>query len=138
MEILTWQARTKAGLTLVQLEGLTGISKTTLNTIENGQTSPTLRQLEAIAKALQVDVCDLYEFDYTTDAAAGASSGSDFRISGNRQRMPSRPPGDVVKCSRKEGDDMSIRQKIDRLLDKLPEEKLKRIYELLKYIYICT
>lgn len=33
---------------------------------------------------------------------------------------------------------MSIRQKIDRLLDKLPEEKLKRIYELLKYIYILT
>lgn len=36
------------------------------------------------------------------------------------------------------GDSMSIRQKIERLLDKLPEEKLKRIYELVKYIYICT
>lgn len=138
MEILTWQARTKAGLTLVKLAELTGISKTTLNTIENGQTSPTLRQLEAIAKALQVDVYGLYASDYNTDAAADASSGNDFRISGNRQQMSSRPSGDVLKCSRKEGDDMSIRQKIDRLLDKLPEEKLKRIYELLKYIYICT
>lgn len=138
MEILTWQARTKAGLTLVKLAELTGISKTTLNTIENGQTSPTLRQLEAIAKALQVDVYGLYASDYNTDAAADAASGDDFRISGNRQQMSSRPSGDVLKCSRKEGDDMSIRQKIDRLLDKLPEEKLKRIYELLKYIYICT
>lgn len=138
IEILTWQARTKAGLTLVQLAALTGISKTTLNTIENGQTSPTMRQLEAIAEALQVRVCDLYESDYSTEAAAGAASVEDFRISGNRQQVSSRPPGDMLKCSRKEGDDMSIRQKIDRLLDKLPEEKLKRIYELLKYIYICT
>lgn len=138
MEVLTWQARTEKNLTLVQLAELTGISKTTLNTIENGQTSPTLRQLEAIAKALQVDVCDLYVSDYSTDAVAGASSGNDFRISGNRKQMSSRPSDDVLKCSRKEGDGMSIRQKIDRLLDKLPEEKLKRIYELLKYIYICT
>lgn len=138
MEILTWQARTEKNITLKQLEAMTGISKTTLNTIENSQTSPTLRQLEAIAKALQVDVCDLYESDYTTDAAAGAASGDDFRISGNLYRMSSRPSGDMLQCSRKEGDDMSIRQKIDRLLDKLPEEKLKRIYELLKYIYICT
>lgn len=138
MEILTWQARTKAGLTLVKLAELTGISKTTLNTIENGQTSPTLRQLEAIAKALLVDVRDLYASDYTTEAAAGESLGSDFRISGNRQQMSSRSSGDMLKFTQKEGDDMSIRQKIDCILDKLPEEKLKRIYELLKYIYICT
>lgn len=138
MEILTWRARTKAGLTLVKLAELTGISKTTLNTIENGQTSPTLRQLEAIAKALRVDICNLYESDYTTDAAAGTAYGDDFRIYGNQCRMSSRQSGDMLQCRRKEGDGMSIRQKIDRLLDKLPEEKLKRIYELLKYIYICT
>ena len=35
MEILTWQARTEKNVTLKQLEKMTGISKTTLNTIEN-------------------------------------------------------------------------------------------------------
>lgn len=64
MEILTWQARTKRGLTLKQLEALTGISKTTLNTIENGLTSPTLRQLEEIAKALNVKIGELYDSEY--------------------------------------------------------------------------
>lgn len=64
MEILTWKARTDAGLTLKQLEQLTGISKTTLNTIENGLTSPTLRQLEAIASALHVRISELYSSEY--------------------------------------------------------------------------
>lgn len=64
MDILTWQARTMRGLTLKQLEAMTGISKTTLNTIENGITSPTLRQLEVIAKALNMRIGDLYDSDY--------------------------------------------------------------------------
>lgn len=64
MEILTWQARTDRDLTLKQLEALTGISKSTLNTIENGITSPTLRQLEAIAAALDVKITDLFDSEY--------------------------------------------------------------------------
>lgn len=64
MEILTWQARTDKNLTLKQLEALTGISKSTLNTIENGVTSPTLRQLEAIAAALGVGITDLFDSEY--------------------------------------------------------------------------
>lgn len=64
MEILTWQARTDRHLTLKQLETLTGISKSTLNTIENGITSPTLRQLEAIAAALDVKITDLFDSEY--------------------------------------------------------------------------
>ena len=63
MEILTWQARTGKGLTLKQLEAATGIGKTTLNNIENGRVSPTLAQLEAIARALGVRISDLYESD---------------------------------------------------------------------------
>jgi transcriptional regulator with XRE-family HTH domain len=51
-------------LTLKQLEALTGISKSTLNTIENGITSPTLRQLEAIAAALDVKITDLFDSEY--------------------------------------------------------------------------
>jgi DNA-binding XRE family transcriptional regulator len=64
MEILTWQARTEKNITLKQLEKMTGISKTTLNTIENGQTSPTLRQLEAIAIALDTKISALYDSEY--------------------------------------------------------------------------
>jgi len=64
MEILTWQARTEKDITLKQLEKMTGISKTTLNTIENGQTSPTLRQLEAIAISLDTKISALYDSEY--------------------------------------------------------------------------
>lgn len=64
MEILTWQARQKRGLTLKQMEELTKISKTTLNNIENGLVSPTLKQLEAIAQALDMHINDLYESEY--------------------------------------------------------------------------
>ena len=63
LQVLTWQARSKKKLTLKQLEELTGISKTTLNYIENGITSPTLRQLEAIATALDCRITDLFESD---------------------------------------------------------------------------
>lgn len=64
MEILTWQARNNKNVTLVKLSGLTGISKSTLNNIENGRVSPTIKQLEAIAKALGVKISDLYESQY--------------------------------------------------------------------------
>lgn len=64
MEILTWHMRRERGLTLIHLSALCGISKTTLNDIENGKTSPTLRQLEQIARALNCRISDLYESEY--------------------------------------------------------------------------
>lgn len=64
MEILTWQARNNKNVTLVKLSGLTGISKSTLNNIENGRVSPTIKQLETIAKALEVKISDLYDSQY--------------------------------------------------------------------------
>ncbi len=64
MEILTWRARNSKNITLVKLSGLTGISKSTLNNIENERVSPTIKQLEAIAKALGVRISDLYESQY--------------------------------------------------------------------------
>lgn len=64
MEILTWKARIEKNLTLKQLEALTGIGKTTLNNIENGLVSPTLYQLETIARALNVRITDLFDSDY--------------------------------------------------------------------------
>lgn len=63
VEVLTWQVRQKRGLTLRQLEELTGIGKTTLNNIENGLVSPTLNQIEAIARAMDVNMSDLYTSD---------------------------------------------------------------------------
>lgn len=63
MEIRVWEERTQKGYTLVQLEGITGISKSTLNNIENGKTSPTLSQLESIASALGVRITDLFDSD---------------------------------------------------------------------------
>jgi hypothetical protein len=64
MEVLTWQARSGRDLTLVRLAELSGISKSTLNNIENGKVSPTLVQLEAIAKALNLKITDLFDSAY--------------------------------------------------------------------------
>ena len=64
MEVYTWQARINKGITLKQLEIATGIGKTTLNNIENGLVSPTLVQLEAIARALDVTMIELFDSEY--------------------------------------------------------------------------
>lgn len=64
MEILTWQARIDKKITLVKLSEMTGISKSTLNNIENEKVSPTLIELETIAKALNVKITDLFNSDY--------------------------------------------------------------------------
>ena len=64
MRIKTWEARIEKNYTLTKLASKTGISKSTLNNIENGRTSPTLRQLELIAKALNCRITDLFESDY--------------------------------------------------------------------------
>ena len=64
MQIRLWEARTAKHLILIQLAELTQLSKSTLNNIENAKTSPTLEQLETIAKALNVRISDLYESEY--------------------------------------------------------------------------
>lgn len=64
MHILTWEARTQKGLTLMELAKKTGIGKSTLNNIENEKVSPTLFQLELIAIALDVKITDLFDSEY--------------------------------------------------------------------------
>lgn len=64
MEIKIWQVRNRRHITLKQLESITNIGKTTLNNMENGRTSPTLRQLETIAKALHIRITDLFDSEY--------------------------------------------------------------------------
>lgn len=64
MKILLGEIRYSKNLTLKQLSAMSGISKSTLNNIENGKGSPTLVQLEAIAKALDMRITDLFESEY--------------------------------------------------------------------------
>ena len=64
MKILTWQARRNKKIALVKLAELSGISKSTLNNIENERVSPTMKQMEAIAKALDMRITELFESDY--------------------------------------------------------------------------
>lgn len=64
MEILLWNVRTQKGYTLKQVEKLSGVSKSTIDNIENGITSPTLYQLELLAKALDVKITDLFDSKY--------------------------------------------------------------------------
>ncbi len=64
MKILTWQPRHDKKLTLAELSKLTGISKTTLNEIENENRMPNMLQMEKIAQALEMRISDLYESEY--------------------------------------------------------------------------
>lgn len=64
MKILTWKTRTSKKVTLIELSQRTGISKSTLNNIDNERVSPTMNQLEAIAKALDCKINDLFESPY--------------------------------------------------------------------------
>ena len=62
--IKLWEIRTAIGLKLEAVAAVTGVSKSTLNNIENGKTSPTLANLEKIAKGLGCRISDLYESEY--------------------------------------------------------------------------
>ena len=64
MEIFIWQARDRKNLSVTELSKLTGISRSTLNNIENGKYSPKLEQLERIAKVLGCRMSDLYDSPY--------------------------------------------------------------------------
>ena len=50
LKVNLWEVRTAKGLKLEAVAVMTGVSKSTLNNIENGKTSPTLANLEKIAK----------------------------------------------------------------------------------------
>ncbi|WP_243003067.1 helix-turn-helix transcriptional regulator [Eubacterium sp. AF17-7] len=53
--------RTKKGYSCRKLADKSGLSKSTINNIENEKTSPTLEQLEAIASALDCRIIDLFK-----------------------------------------------------------------------------
>ena len=62
--IKLWEIRTAKGLKLEAVAAVTGVSKSTINNIENGKTSPTLANLEKVAKGLGCRISDLYESEY--------------------------------------------------------------------------
>ncbi len=65
MEVLTWQARSGHDLTLVRLAELSGISKSTLNNIENGKSVPLrLFNWKQLQKALNLKITDLFDSAY--------------------------------------------------------------------------
>ena len=64
MKILVWEARRSRNVTLIELAAKCGISKSTISNIENERTSPTLHQLEALAKALETTISELYDSPY--------------------------------------------------------------------------
>ncbi len=64
LKVNLWEVRTAKGLKLEAVAVMTGVSKSTLNNIENGKTSPTLENLEKIAKGLDCRMSDLYDSEY--------------------------------------------------------------------------
>lgn len=64
MDILIWKIRQKMALTLRDMENLTGISRSAINNFENGKVSPTMNQMEYIAKNLNVRINDLFDSPY--------------------------------------------------------------------------
>lgn len=53
----------KHNLTARQVEIMTGISKSTVNRIANGQVMPRIDTLEQLAIGLKIKITDLYESD---------------------------------------------------------------------------
>ena len=64
MKIKIWEVRTEKGISLDALSKLTGISKGALSNYENEKRYPTIDYLERIAKALEVNIEELYESDF--------------------------------------------------------------------------
>ena len=60
--LLYWR-RIEKKYSLRELERITGISRATLNRIENDEKSPTLFELEVIAQALECTVFDLFKVE---------------------------------------------------------------------------
>ena len=64
MKILLTQIMYEKNVSVRQLSNMTGIPKSTINNIMIEQYSPTLDNLERIAKALKVGMVDLFDSPY--------------------------------------------------------------------------
>jgi len=64
VEILLKELRLKKNMSLRELEMKSGVSKTQLNSIELNEKEPTITTLVRIAKALDIDIKDLYKVEW--------------------------------------------------------------------------
>lgn len=64
MKILLRNYRKRKRLSIVELSRVSGLSKSTISNIENGIVSPTMLQMESLAKALDVRITDLFESEF--------------------------------------------------------------------------
>lgn len=60
VEYRVYEYREKAKLTLTELAEKSGVSKSQINRIENGQTDPTVYTICLLAKALEVEPSELF------------------------------------------------------------------------------
>ena len=63
MTINLYEIRTQKGYSQEHLAKLSGVSKTHIREVENGQSNPTIQVLCSLAKALQVPITDLFSCD---------------------------------------------------------------------------
>lgn len=63
MKVLLGQIMHNKNLSVRQVSIMTGVSKSTINRIVNGQVSPALDIVEQLAKGLHLKVTDLFESD---------------------------------------------------------------------------
>lgn len=61
MKVLLWERREQKGYSIRELSKRSGISKSTINRIENGKVSPSVDTLEILANALECDFFDMLE-----------------------------------------------------------------------------
>jgi transcriptional regulator with XRE-family HTH domain len=62
VKILLWKKRIEKGFSLRKLAKLSGLSKTTINDIENGKHSPTVDELYMLSIPLECRIEDLYTY----------------------------------------------------------------------------
>lgn len=61
MELRIWELRRSKNLSIRELEELSGVSKSTINRLENNNYPPSILALEKIASALECSVKDLFK-----------------------------------------------------------------------------
>ena len=64
MKILLHKIMYDKNLSVRQVSIMTGVSKSTISRIMNGEVSPTMDTLEALAKGLKINISDLYDSPY--------------------------------------------------------------------------
>lgn len=64
MRVLLGEIMYQKNLSVRQVSLMTGLSKSTINRIMNGEISPTIDMLECLAKGLKVRIWDLIDSPY--------------------------------------------------------------------------